>query len=84
LKERLRIAEEKRALKALAWEDEVRARAHTKMDRQRLVAEAEAELGSLHARRADVVTRQRHRRAMAATRVDPKVSRYRLALSNRR
>lgn len=42
--ERLRIAEEKRAIKALAWEEEVRARATVKMERQRQVMEAEAEL----------------------------------------
>ena len=42
--ERLRIAEEKRALKALAWEDEVRARGAAKFDRQRLVMEAEVGL----------------------------------------
>ena len=70
--ERLRIAEEKRALKALAWEEEVRARAAAKMERQRQVAEAEAELERLQKRRADILVRQRHKKAMANTKVDPK------------
>ena len=70
--ERLRIAEEKRALKALAWEGEVRARAAAKMDRQRQVVEVEAELERLQKRRSDILVRQRHKKAMANTKVDPK------------
>ena len=70
--ERLRVAEEKRALKALAWEEEVRARAAAKLERQRLVVEAEAELDRLQKRKADILVRQRHKKAMANTKVNPK------------
>eukprot|EP00982_Pelagococcus_subviridis_P000531 4341-Pelagococcus_subviridis.AAC.1 len=70
--ERLRIAEEKRALTALRWENEVRARATAKARSRAAVDAAEAELTRLRKRRADILTRQRHRRAMAATKADPK------------
>ena len=41
--ERLRVAEERRAAKAAAWEEEVRERADAKRTNDRLIAEAEAE-----------------------------------------
>jgi len=70
--ERLRVAEERRAAKAAAWEEEVRERADAKRTNDRLIAEAEAELDALRKRRADVVARQRRRRALALARSDPK------------
>ena len=70
--ERLRVAEERRAAKAAAWEEEVRERADAKRTNDRLIAEAEAELEALRRKRADVVERQRRRRALAIARADPK------------
>lgn len=70
--ERLRVAEERRAAKAAAWEEEVRERADAKRTNDRLIAEAEAELEALRRKRADVVARQRRRRALALARADPK------------
>ena len=70
--ERLRVAEERRAAKAAAWEEEVRERADAKRTNDRLIAEAEAELEALRRKRADVVERQRRRRALAMARADPK------------
>lgn len=70
--ERLRIAEERRAAKAAAWEEEVRDRAAVKRTNDALVAEAEATLEALRKKRADVVARQRRRKAIALARSDPK------------
>ena len=71
-RERLRFAEERRAAKAAAWEEEIRSRAEADAATRRLVEEAEAELERLRARRSDVVARQMHRRARIAAKADPK------------
>ena len=70
--ERARLAESRRRAKAAAWEGEVHARAAAKAQAERLVDEAERELGRLRRRRAEIVTRQMRARALANAEADPK------------
>ena len=69
-RERALRAEPRRRAKAAAWEGEVRARAAAKAQTQQLVDDAERELGRLRRRRAEIVTRQMHARALANAKAD--------------
>ena len=71
-RERALRAESRRNAKAAAWEGEVRARAAAKAHTKQLVDDAERELERLRRRRAEIVTRQMHARALTNAKADPK------------
>lgn len=71
-RERALRAESNRNAKAAAWEGEVRARALAKAHTEQLVVDAERELERLRKRRAEIVTRQMHARALTNAKADPK------------
>jgi hypothetical protein len=71
-RERALRAESNRNAKAAAWEGEVRARALAKAHTEQLVVDAERELERLRRRRAEIVTRQMHARALTNAKADPK------------